>query len=422
MATAFAEPVVAATEEKPDGFRNTGFLITLITAFFGGMALNLTPCVYPLIPITVTYFGGRTGQARARIAVHGACYIGGLAITNSILGVMAALTGGIMGALLQHPWVLVGIAGVLVALGTSLFGLWELRMPFGLIRMASKSHAGFTGSVFMGLTLGIIAAPCIGPFVLGLLTWVAGTGDPLTGFSVFFTLSLGLGLPLFFLAIFSGHLDRLPQSGEWMLWIRKLMGWVLMGMAAYFLGPVLPHGGGRIAMAVVAVAAGLHLGWVDRTRPSEMFAWIKTGIALGCLIFAVATASALVLKGPGVRWQAYSDELLENAASQGRPVVMDFHADWCAPCRKLEEITFHDPAIVKLSQGEVVMIKIDLTRTGVKGQETLLTEYDVKGVPTVIFIDGNGQERKHLRIVDYERPEKVLSNIARLRVRGKMDN
>jgi len=145
-----------------------------------------------------------------------------------------------MGAMLQKPFILSTVAAILIFFATSLFGFWELRLPYRLTRAASKSYSGYFGSLFMGITLGVVAAPCIGPFVLGVLTWVAGMGNPWLGFLIFFTLSLGLGLPLFFLAMFSGKLDKLPRSGEWMVWIRRLMGWVLMGMAAYFIRPLLP--------------------------------------------------------------------------------------------------------------------------------------------------------------------------------------
>jgi thiol:disulfide interchange protein DsbD len=231
---------------------------TLMGIFAAGMALNLTPCVYPLIPITISYFGGRSD--RRQLIGHGLCYICGLSITNSTLGVVAALTGGLMGAVLQNPLVLTFVAVLLIILATSLFGLWELRLPSDLMQAASRSHAGFVGTLFMGLTMGVVAAPCIGPFVLGLLTWVASMGSPWLGFVVFFTLSLGLGLPLFCLALFSGNLSKLPRSGEWMLWVRKLMGWVLIGMAVYFIRPVLPEMARILLPAIVALTAGLHLG------------------------------------------------------------------------------------------------------------------------------------------------------------------
>ena len=392
------------------------FIWTLLGIFAGGIALNLTPCVYPLIPITVSYFGGKTAQSQGKLLVHGVCYIGGLSVTNSVLGVTAALTGAMMGAMLQNPFVLVAVAAILVFFATSLLGYWELRLPYGLTRAASRSYTGYFGSVFMGITLGIVAAPCIGPFVLGLLTWVAGMGNPWLGFLIFFTLSTGLGLPLFLLAMFSGKLDKLPRSGEWMVWIRKLMGWVLVGMAAYFIRPALTQTAGTFVLAGVALAAGLHLGWIDRTRTAfRAFGWMKLGAGIIGLMMATYMIASFVMQGPGVQWHAYSDRLLSEAVRKEKPVIIDFSAEWCAPCRELDEITFHDREVVKQAEMDFIMIKVDLTRKGNPVHEELLRQFNVKGVPTVVFLDRRGKEHQDLRVVDFLPADQFLVRMAEIR-------
>jgi len=382
----------------------TGLILTLLGVFLGGIALNLTPCVYPLIPITASYFGGRseTGERQGYLLLHGLLYILGLSVMNSAIGVSAALTGKLMGSFLQHPAVLIFVSAVLLLMALNFFGLWELRMPGFLSSAVSKSHTGYTQSLFMGLTLGIVAAPCIGPFIIGLLTMVAQKGDPLYGFLLFFTLSIGLGLPLFILSLFAGNVSKLPRSGEWLIWIRNLFGWIMLAMAVYFVKPLFPwHDAGTYLLAFIALAAGVHLGFVSKTgKAMRTFIVIRRSIGVVAIGVALFLAGSVLLRGPGVSWQPYTQETFAKAIASKKPIIIDFYADWCTPCRELDKKTFHDPDVVKESE-KFSMIKVDLTKETNPDVLQLLKKYDVKGVPTVIFLDTGGNEIKELQIVDY---------------------
>ena len=191
------------------------------------------------------------------------------------------------------------------------------------------------------------------------------------------------------------------------------MGWVLVGMAAYFIRPILPRAAGILLLAAVAFSAGLHLGWIDRTTASfRAFDWIRNGIVIVSVVITTTLIGSWVAQGPGVNWQPYSEELLADAKKSNKPVIIDFYADWCSPCRELEDITFHDTAIVKQAKQNFIMIKVDLTRKGNPLHERLLKEYEVKGVPTVVFLNSKGNERDDLRLVDFLPPSQFLIRMA----------
>lgn len=394
--------------ERPDSKYDSGILWAILWIFLGGLALNLTPCVYPLIPITVSYFGGRENRSGSHTILLGILYISGLAFTNSILGVTAALTGGMLGAALQYPVVLIIIALIMFSLGLSFFGLWEIHVPGMLTKVASKNYSGYFGTFFMGLTLGIVAAPCLGPFVLGLLTYVGQKGDPFIGFLYFFVLSIGIGLPLCILAIFSSAIDKLPMSGDWMLWIKKVMGWVMIFMGYYFLSTLIKNLMlYYVLFGALAIIAAIHLGWLD-----------KTGARLKSFSLMKKTAGVLIILAAGlylftaidfsehVKWTPYNEALVIEAKENKKPVILDVYADWCLPCRHMEKTVFNDPEIVRLSKG-FTTLRLDITRKQPE-QEKIRGRYSIDGAPTIIFFDKDGKELPQLRIESKVEAEKFL--------------
>ncbi len=345
--------------------RERGWFVTLLVIFLGGLALNLTPCVYPMIAITVSYFGAQGGERNARRAfVSSLIYCLGIVLTYSTLGLIAALTGSLFGSALQSPVLLIGIALLLVALALSMFGLYELQPPQFLMQKAAglSSKAGYIGVFFFGAVIGVIAAPCLAPFVVALLAFVGESENPWLGWWLFFALALGLGLPYVVLGTFSGLLTRLPKSGTWMVWVKRVFGVALIGVAAWITSPL----------------------WINLGGSGE----------------------------GGLTFEPYSSAKVQQASAEHRPVFIDFSAEWCGPCRKMERTTFRDKGVVEESKN-FTLLKADLTHEGSPDVEKVRKDFGIWGVPTLVFIGPDGREHTGLRRVEYVTPEELLGLLAK---------
>jgi thiol:disulfide interchange protein DsbD len=408
LALAGPGPAAAGTAATDSAFErwlgDLGLLATLALAMVLGLGLNLTPCVYPLISVTIAYFGGQSRGSTGRVVSLATAYALGIAVTFSLLGVGAALSGGLFGAALQRPAVLLGIAAVMVALAASNFGLYELRAPSAVTHRLGRASTGIAGALAMGLTMGLVAAPCVGPIIVGLLLFVAARQDALLGFALFFALALGMGLPYVGVAVAAGSLRRLPRSGEWLAWIERLFGFVLLGMALYFAGPILGDGVTRVAAPLLLAAAGVYLGFLDRSgRSLAGFTLLKRGVGAAALAGAVWLASA----GPAesaIAWQPFSEQALAAAREAGRPTVVDFTASWCLPCRENDRVTFADPAVGAAAE-RFVMLRADVTEM-TDDAEDWMARYEILGVPTIVFFGPDGAERA--RVVGFVEPARFL--------------
>ena len=421
----------ASGKEAP--FEGRGLPVIFVLVFLGGLGLTLTPCVYPIIPITISYFGGQAEGRRGGVVLHAVLYVLGMAITYSILGVIAAFTGGLFGAALTYPPVLIVIALVLIALSLSMFDVYEFRMPAFLNRIAGGGQKGYFGTVLMGLTVGIVAAPCIGPFILGLLTYVGNRGDVLLGFSLFFVLALGLGVPFLILGIFSGALNRLPRSGAWMVWVRKIFGFILIAMAAYFLKTLFPNTlFYQFSLALIMLIGGIYLGWIEPTKTAgKFFPYIRVLAGVIFLVLALffavqgveehvdETIAAKIAASGGlaadvIAWRSYGEDAVSEAVAAGKPVFIDSFADWCVPCKEMDKMTFNRPEVVAASRN-FVMLKADLTSNADEKVKAFYRKFNIRGVPTFIFLRPDGIEIEELRGTGFEPAAAFLGKMNRAR-------
>lgn len=404
-----ADVARAAVHGQPDAadmLRNwlneRGFLFTLAAVALLGLGLNLTPCVYPLISVTVAYFGGQS-RARTQVAGLAALYVLGIALSFSVVGLAAALSGGLFGALLQRPAVVLFIAGVMIVLALGSFGLYQLQPPAALMRRIGGVGSGATGALFMGLTMGIVAAPCVGPIVVGLLVFVGSRQDPWLGFLLFFVLALGMGLPYLVLAMAAGSIRRLPRSGEWLVWIERVFGCVLISLAAYYLAPLLPASIKHWLLPLVVALSGLYLGFIDRAGSNlPRFRLVKSG--LGAVMLALAVWLAVPQgAGQAIAWERY-EQWAAGGDAPAKPALIDFGAEWCIPCRKMDHTTYVDPEVVREAD-RFHMVKADITEENESTSE-LVDKYGVKGVPTVVLFSPSGDETH--RLVGYVGPDEML--------------
>lgn len=389
----------AETVEENDSaiegiLESNGIILGLIFVFLGGLALNLTPCVYPLIPITVGYFGGQSEGRTSKLFLLGLLYVLGMALTYSVVGVITALSGAVFGALLQNPIVILVIAGIFIALSLSMFGVYEFKMPDSWVQKAGGAKSGAYGAFFMGLTMGIVAAPCIGPFVIGLVTYVAAKGDPYFGFMIFFVMALGLGAPYLVLALFSGKIKSLPRAGMWMEAVKHIFGFILLGMAIYFLNPILPDVLSTYLLPAFMIIASVYIMFFDKSAAGvKGFKIFKS--VLSILIFAAAVYFIWPSEKISPDWQEYSDDAYQSALDNNQKIMIDFYADWCIPCKELDALTFSDERVIEKSK-EFVSFKVDMTKTMSERTEQIRNKFKILGMPTVLLIDSKGNEIERL--------------------------
>ncbi len=386
----------------------------LLLAFVFGLLSSLTPCVYPVIPITVAYIGSRSeGKGKGTGFLLSLAFVGGLALVYATLGAVSATAGQAFGSLTQTPWVGLPIAALFFALSLSMFNLFEFKTPAALTNRieATKQKGkgrGFLGAFLIGALSGLVASPCIGPLILAILVVVAATGSVALGFLYLFVYALGLGVLFIVIGTFSGVLASLPKSGGWMDGVRIVFGALILAAAFYFAGLYLAPG---LYDRVSGVALGFVVGFLFLGANKHFFS-VPVRIAGAVLCVAAYMAVAPLLPSSaaapvpgGVAWQSSLEAGLAAAKSQGRPALVDMRADWCVACVELEKETWPAPP-VQTWLGTVVPIRLDMTKN-TEADQAVMRTYGVRGLPTVLLISPEGKELG--RFVGFKGPEGLLA-------------
>lgn len=402
-----------------------GAVVAIGASFVFGVMASLTPCVYPMVPITISIFGA-TGDntSRARGAALSGAFVLGIAALFTPMGLISVYTGTLMGAALSNQWVVLGLAAIFIALAASMFGAFELALPSSLTnRLSTVGGVGFKGAFIMGLVMGLIAAPCTGPFLTGMLIVIAASKSYVLGGTALFAFALGLGVIFFIAGAFGANL---PKGGAWMMGIKWVSGVGLAYMAFSYLRnkfepirKLVDHPSytfGIIAGVILLIGAVLGTIHVMAERRKSPIAHLSKPMKLASIIPAVVGAAMIFTwiglnhnvdpNAPAIVWLTNEEEAVAKAKSDNKPLLIDFGAEWCTACKELEHETFPDPSVRTEAQ-RFVNLHVDMTDDEDKKVIALKDKYKVLGLPTIIMIDKSGKEV--VRFNEFVKPDKFYA-------------
>ena len=417
----------------------SGSTWAIVAAFFGfGLLLAFTPCMLPMLPILsgIIVGAGRHASRRQLVALS-SVYVLGMAITYAAAGVAAGLAGTLLSAYLQNPWVLGAFAGIFVLLALSMFGLYELQLPTALqSRLAgagNRLQSGRVAGVFgMGVLSAVIVGPCVAAPLAGALLYIGQTRDVVLGGLALFAMAVGMGVPLLVIGATAGTL--LPKAGPWMEGVKRVFGVAMLALAIYMVSPIIPVTVQHLLWASLLVISAMYLHAID-PLPADAAGHRRLfkGVGVLALVLGVALLVGAFsgnrdllqplagLRGAGatervkeLKFQQVSGlpELEQRLqAARGRPVMLDFWAEWCVSCVEMDRFTFSDPRVqARLKQ--FVLLRSDVTANSPE-HRALLRRFSLFGPPGIVFFDPQGMELP-LRVIGYQPPERFLRSLEQL--------
>ncbi len=406
-----------------------GSLFALVAFFYAaGLVLAFTPCVLPMVPIVsgIIVGGGRSVTASRGFALS-LTYVVGMALTYTAAGIAVAAGGQHVQAAFEQPWIVTAFAALFVLLALSMFGMFTLQMPAAiqtrLAGLSNRQAAGtFGGVLAMGALSALIVTTCVAPALVGALVVIGQSGDMLRGGIALFVMGLGMGTPLIAVGVSAGKL--LPKAGAWMDIVKRLFGALMLAVAAWMLVRIVPDRFDLLLWAVPSLAAAAVMWRGARELRGNLLPMRTAGGIAGLYGLVLIAGAALGGTDPlaplpqlGTQRQTLAFHTIKSVAdlqtavaharADGRPVVLDFYADWCVSCKEMEKYTFTDPA-VESALRRAVLLRADVTRDD-SDDQALLAHFGIYGPPTIAFYGADGEERRNLRVVGYMKPAEFAS-------------
>jgi thiol:disulfide interchange protein DsbD len=424
-----ANAYVSEQDQKASFIRDGNLLLVMGVFLLSGIGLAFTPCVLPMIPILSGIVIGQGDKVtRGRSFALSLVYVLGMSFTYTLAGALFAAAGKQVQAIFQQPWVIGTFAGMFVILAISMFGAFTLQMPAAiqtrLSNVSNRQTSGtFIGVAVMGALSALIVTTCVGPALVAALAVISETGDVVRGAAALFAMSIGMGIPLLLVGASAGEL--LPRAGAWMDMVKKLIGAMMLGVAAWMLDRIVPPRVAMILWAIPLIIAAVVL-WqaTARTRRTIL---ITRAIGVVSALYGLTIVAGAALGGTdplsplarvahgGEQELAFRtiksvDDLqreVSAAKANSQPVLLDFYADWCVSCKEMEKYTFSD-AKVRASLKKALLLRADVTKNDEQDQ-ALLKHFGIFGPPTIAFYGANGEERRNYRVVGYMKAPEFAS-------------
>ena len=416
-----AAPSGSAAERFEQQFMARGLLVAVLIAFVAGLGLTLTPCVYPMIPITMAVIGAAATQRRASALARALVYVLGISVTYALLGVIAAAVGRAFGTVLQHPAVYLVLAVLFAGMAVAMSGAFDVQVPMSWsarLQAMVRGRWGLVGVFLLGLLSGVAVTPCGAPVVLAAMSYVTKTGRPVEGFVILFAIAWGMGTPLVVLGVFGGLLKSLPKSGGWQETVKLVFAAALLAGALYFvwMSSVLSAFWFRMVVGAAALVAAVFVGAFDKLA-ARADAWGRVRKALGLLLL-VAAAVAFFLPAlsrpekakPSIQWLTSEPEALQAAVRERKPVMLYFWQQRCRECVTLADRTFPDRRVVEES-AHFTCLKFNGTDAGSPEVRRVLDKYGIKVFPTMVFISGGGEVLADQTVVGYVDADALLKTM-----------